>query len=65
MKNEKSPLIVLLTVLTAAGNILFVLWIFYNGMNEGFNGTMIEKISYFTLMVLLLLNTFLLARKGR
>jgi hypothetical protein len=60
MKNEKSPIIEMLSFLAIAGNILFVLWILYNGINENFQGTTIEKISYVTLMGLLTVNAFLL-----
>jgi len=60
MKNEKSPFTEILSILAIAGNILFVLWILYNGINEYFQGTTIEKISYVTLMGLLAVNAFLL-----
>ena len=65
MENEKSPLIELLSWAAIAGNILFVLWILYNGVNENFQGTAIEKISYISLMGLLAINAFLLLRKAR
>jgi hypothetical protein len=65
MKNEKSSLIELLSLLVITGNILFVLWILYNGINESFQGTTIEKISYVTLMGLLAINAFLLIRNRR
>jgi hypothetical protein len=49
-----------------AGNMLFVLWILYNGMNEGFRGTRPEVISYIGLVLLLVLNSLLLiGRKGK
>ena len=63
MEKEKLPLIELITWVAVTGNILFVLWILYNGMNENFQGTAIEKISYTMLIVLLAVNTFLLIRK--
>lgn len=44
-------------------NILFVLWILYNGINENFQGTPVEKASYLALMLLLATNAFLLLRK--
>ena len=65
MEKEKLPIIELLSWLAIAGNILFVLWILYNGINESFQGTMIEKISYITLMGLLTVNALLLIRKNR
>ena len=45
MQKEKSPFTELLSWTAVAGNILFVLWILYNGINESFQGTTIEKIS--------------------
>ncbi len=53
MEKEKSLFIELLSWAAVAGNILFLLWILYNGINENFQGTTIEKISYITLMGLL------------
>lgn len=52
-------------ILVVTGNIFFVLWILYNGINEGFAGTLIEKLSYISLMVLLTLNSVLLMRKHK
>jgi hypothetical protein len=65
MEKEKSPFIELLSWAAVAGNILFVLWILYNGINESFQGTTIEKISYIALMGLLAVNAFLLIRKTK
>lgn len=65
MKNEKSTLTEFLSLAAIAGNILFVLWILYNGINEGFQGTFIEKISYLSLMGLLAVNAFLLIGNRR
>jgi len=45
------------------GNFMFILWITYNGINEGFSGTIIQKVSYISLLSLLILNIFLLYRK--
>jgi len=63
MKNYSSVLVQLLTGLAIFANILFALWILYNGINEGFRGTTIERISYITLMLLLTINAILLFRK--
>ena len=40
------------------GNILFMMWMTYNGIKEGFHGTLPEKASYVGLMGLLAINTF-------
>jgi hypothetical protein len=60
MEKQKSSLIALLTSAVIAGNILFVLWILYNGINEHFQGTMVEKLAYVSLMILLSVNAILL-----
>ena len=65
MENGKSLLTELLTKAAIAGNILFVIWILYNGINEGFQGTMIEKLSYIILIGLLVINSFLIIRNRR
>ena len=65
MKNINPTLLKLLSFATVAGDILFVLWVLYNGINEGFKGTTIEKLSYITLSVLLLVNAFLIIRNYR
>lgn len=52
-----------ISVIAVIGNIFFILWILYNGINEGFEGTLPEKISYITLMGLLALNSILLFLK--
>jgi hypothetical protein len=65
MEKEKSLVVELISWAAIAGNILFVLWILYNGINENFKGTTIEKISYITLMGLLAVNAFLLIRNTR
>lgn len=46
-----------------AGNILFILWITYNGIDSGFSGTIIQKLSYVSLVTLLTLSSIFLANK--
>ena len=65
MKKESSILIDLLIWAALAGNILFMLWISYNGIREHFNGTVYEKLSYIGLMGLLALNIILILRKRK
>ncbi len=45
------------------GDFIFILWITYNGIDEGFSGTIVQKVSYISLLFLLTLNIFLLYRK--
>jgi hypothetical protein len=42
-----------------AGNILFVLWMLYNGIDDGFRGTAYQIMSYISLTLLLGLNSIL------
>jgi hypothetical protein len=64
MGKGKSFFIVFLTWATVAGNILFILWITYNGIQEHFRGTVFEKISYIGIMGLLAINSFLILRRA-
>ncbi len=57
---KDSPLFQLLKYLALAGNILFILWMTYNGIDEGFSGTIYQKLSYIGLTLLLILNSVLL-----
>jgi hypothetical protein len=61
----RKRLSVVLGYVAVAGNVGFVLWILYNGVNEGFKGTRLEIISYIGLMALLLLNAVLLLGRRR
>ena len=56
----------LLKVAAIFGNVVFVLWITYNGIDEGFRGTPYQIMSYIGLVLLLSLNTvLLLLNRGR
>jgi len=63
MKKGTSLLIELLTWAALAGNILFMLWILYNGISEHFRGTIYQKLSYIGLIGLLAINSILVLRK--
>ena len=52
-----------LKYLAIAGNVLFILWLAYNGIDEGFKASNYQFISYITLIALLLLNIYFLSRK--
>jgi hypothetical protein len=62
-KDAKSGFEKFITYSAIACNIIFVLWILYNGISENFQGTNVEKVSYIALMVLLAVNAFLLVKK--
>ena len=51
--------------LAIAGNVLFILWVTYNGIDEGFRGTRVQIASYVGLMLLLALNTVLILRREK
>ena len=55
----------LLMYAALAGNILFILWISFNAMNEGFKGTLIQKLSGIGLVGLLILNCVLLINSNK
>jgi len=55
----------LLRFAAISGNVLFILWVTYNGINEGFRGTVPQKMSYAGLMCLLLLNCYLIVAKSK
>lgn len=45
MGKVKTSLIKLLFPAAVTGNILFVLWVSFNGLKEHFQGTIFEKLS--------------------
>ena len=49
-----------LTWLAVAGNAVFVLWVLYNGIDEGFRGTPAQIASWLLLTALLVLDSVLL-----
>ncbi len=57
---NKNNLFKLLSYAAILGNVLYILWITYNGMDEGFSGTMVQKVSYVGIISLLTLNAVLL-----
>jgi hypothetical protein len=57
-------IITLLRYAAVGGNILFVFWMLFNAMDDGFNGTLVEKASCATLIGLLALNCFFLLNKN-
>ena len=58
-------LIYLLKYAAIFGNIIFVLWISFNAMDEGFNGTLIEKLSAIGLIFLLVINSYLIIKNSK
>ena len=65
MKNNLSFLYNFLRIAAIAGNLLFILWILYNGINEGFQAKLVQKVAYLALLSLLATNSFLLLRNRK
>jgi hypothetical protein len=65
MKKAGTTFIKLFSWAAIAGNILFMSWISYNGINKHFNGTIYQKVSYIGLMGLLAVNLVLILRGRR
>jgi hypothetical protein len=62
---NSTKFISLLRYAAIGGNSLFILWVSFNAMDEGFSGTLIEKLSYFALVGLLITNIILLLTNQR
>jgi hypothetical protein len=60
---KDNPLLQLLKFAALAGNILFILWMTYNGIDEGFSGTIYQKLSYIGLTGLLIVDSVLIFLK--
>jgi len=50
----------ILKYLAIFGNIIYILWILYNGINEGFSGKIVEIVSCAGLVLLLIINIALI-----
>ena len=50
----------LLKFMAVAGNMLLILWMLYNGVDEGFRASAYQLLSYIGLTILLLLNSYLI-----
>ena len=55
--------IALLRFAAISGNVLFVLWVTFNGWQQGFSGSIYQKLSWVGLITLLSINSFLILRK--
>lgn len=60
---DNKQLMILLKYAAIVGNIIFILWILYNAINEGFKGTLLEIVSSMGLIGLLAINSILLLRR--
>lgn len=63
-KKENKPQLTLLRYAAISGNVFFILWMLFNGINEGFKATSAEKITYLSMFVLLAINSILLILGG-
>lgn len=62
---DKNQLLHIIRYATISGNILIILWVLFNAMDEGFKGTLPEKISFVVVISLLAANTWLLLNKSQ
>ncbi|MEO5783101.1 MAG: hypothetical protein ABIQ07_07515 [Ginsengibacter sp.] len=61
-----NELIQLVRYAVICGNVFIVLWMLFNGINEGFRASLVEKFIYLSMFVLLATNTmFLFSNKFR
>ena len=51
--------------LAILGNVLYALWILYNGIDSGFTGSPVAVASYIGLIFLLIVNSILLSLKDK
>lgn len=56
---KKLSIITIAQAIALFGNLFFILWIVYNGIDEGFQGTFSQILSYIGLVVLLTINSML------
>ena len=54
-----------LITIAIVGNVLFILWMTWNGIDEGFAGTSMQVTSYLGLTLLLILNSALLMKHAK
>jgi hypothetical protein len=62
---DKNQLLHIIRYATISGNILIIFWVLFNAMDEGFKGTLPEKISFVVVISLLATNTWLLLNKSK
>ena len=54
-----------LPLIALAGNVIFALWIMYNAIDDGFRGTIPEKVSSIGLIGLLAINSYMVLTRTR
>jgi len=65
MNKQSEIFIKILVYIAILANIMFIIWITYNGIDEGFSGNIIQVISYICLVFLLILNIILILIKRK
>jgi uncharacterized membrane protein len=61
---ETSKINKLLQYIAILGNVIYIFWILYNGIDEGFQGGPVAIVSFIGLFCLLILNIFLIHNKN-
>lgn len=62
---KKITILDLFCYIALAGNGIYIFWIVYNGIDEGFQATRVQLVSSIGLLRLLSLNIFLLSRNAK
>lgn len=60
---NSKKIVTLLTLAAVVGNVLFILWMLFNAIDEGFKATVVEKFSCIGLICLLAMNSMLLVTR--
>lgn len=55
----------ILLMIALPGNAIYLIWVIFNGINDGFDATPFQKMSYFGLLTLLVINLVLLSSKDK
>ena len=58
-------LVLLLRYAAIIGNVFFILWMLYNGINEGFKAPLAQKCIYLAMFLLLAINIIFLSKRIR
>ena len=62
---DKSGIYKFFRFIAILGNVAYILWITYNGIDDGFSARPVEIVAVTGLLFLLILNIFLLFRKQK
>jgi hypothetical protein len=58
--DNKSPTYKIIRSLVILGDILYFLWIFYNGIDDDFHASPMQLVSYVGILILLVVNAIII-----